>query len=442
MGSRLPPAAFFDRPAKKLSLAQAATLAGVVRSPETYDPYDNKKAAIARRNLVLSKMEELGYVSSELVTTAMANKMKLRKAAGTEYPAPYFVDYVERLIKFDPRFKDLGKSWQDRENRLFTGGLKIYTTVNLGMQQAAEDTVNSILSEPSDPHASLVSVEPETGEVKAMVGGRDWFAKKKQDPFAKFNLAIQAEPNLGREKIDGQWVKKAPGTGRQAGSAFKPFALAAALMNGVSLANTYESEACMSFPGANAGGTWNVCNYSGEGYKGRLPLLEATVSSVNVVFAQVIIEVGAQAAVDLAADMGIRTPLLPVASSVLGSNEVNPLGMATAYATFAANGLRHDPVAITKITDGNGKVLYEDATESEQVMPAAVAYLTTTALQQVVARRNGHRGRRRGTICRRQDRHRSGVSRRMVRRLRAEPRHGRLGGLPGGGDRDEDVVRR
>ncbi len=381
--------AFFGKPAKKLSLAQAATLAGVVRSPETYDPYDNRKDALARRDLVLTKMEQLGYADAEHVAAAKANEMKLHKAAGAEYPAPYFVDYVERLVKFDPRFKELGKSWRDRENLLFTGGLKIHTTIDLEMQRAAEETVNSILSEPSDPHASLVTIEPDTGQVKAMVGGRDWFAKRKQDPFAKFNLAIQAEPDLGKEKVDGQWVRKAPGTGRQAGSAFKPFALAAALDDGISLGNTYDSQACMSFPGANAGGTWNVCNYADESFKGRLPLLEATVHSVNVVFAQIIIQVGAPAVVELAADMGIRTPLLAVASAVLGSNEVNPLGMASAYATLAANGQRHDPVAITKITDANGKVLYEDETEAEQVMPPAVAYLTTTALQQVVARGTG-----------------------------------------------------
>ena len=381
--------AFFNKPAKKLSLAQSALLAGVIRSPGAYDPFGHRKVATARRNLVLAKMEELGYADAEHVEQAQNNKIKLKRAPEGEYEAPYFVDYVRRLIQYDPRFKDLGEDWKARENLLYTGGLKIYTTVDLEMQRAAEETVSGVLTEPSDPHASLVSIEPDTGHVKAMVGGRDWFAKGKDDPFAKFNLAIQAEPDLGREKIDKTWVKKAPGTGRQAGSAFKPFALAAALADGMSLSNTFDSQACMIFPGANAGGDWTVCNYAGESFAGRLPLLEATVHSVNVVFAQVMIAVGPPAVVDLAAAMGIRTPLLAVASAVLGSNEVNPLGMADAFATFAANGIQHDPVAITKIVDANGKILYEDNSESTEVMDPAVAYLTTTALEQVVARGTG-----------------------------------------------------
>ncbi|MBK5228971.1 MAG: transglycosylase domain-containing protein, partial [Actinobacteria bacterium] len=381
--------AFFNKPAKKLSLAQSALLAGVIRSPGAYNPFGRKKVATARRNLVLAKMEELGYADAEHVDQAQNSKIKLTRAPAGEYEAPYFVDYVRRLIQYDPRFKDLGGDWKDRENLLYTGGLKIYTTVNLEMQRAAEEAVAGKLTEPSDPHASLVSIEPDSGHVKAMVGGRDWFAKGKEDPFAKFNLAIQAEPDLGREKIDGVWVKKAPGTGRQAGSAFKPFALAAALADGMSLSNTFDSRACMVFPGANAGGDWNVCNYAGESFAGRLPLLEATVHSVNVVFAQVVIAVGAPAVVELAAAMGIHTPLAAVPSAVLGSNEVNPLGMADAFATFAANGIQHDPVAITKIVDANGKILYEDSSESTEVMDPAVAYLTTTALEQVVARGTG-----------------------------------------------------
>ncbi|MPZ70609.1 MAG: PASTA domain-containing protein, partial [Actinobacteria bacterium] len=134
-----------------------------------------------------------------------------------------------------------------------------------------------------------------------------------------------------------------------------------------------------------------VCNYSGEGHVGRLPLLEATVNSVNVVFAQVMIAVTAGPVVELAADMGIGTPLSADNAAVLGAVDVNPLGMATVYATFAANGKKHDPVAITEIVDANGKVVYKDKSKSEQVMKPAAAYLTTTALQQVVARGTGTR---------------------------------------------------
>ncbi len=381
--------AYFNKPAKKLSLSQAALLAGVIRSPNTYDPFDDKELATDRRNLVLTRMEEQGYADAAEVAAAKERKINLKRAPEGTYPAPYFIDYVKRLIMYDPRFKALGKDWEEREDLLYTGGLRIETTIDLDMQRAAEETVNSILSEPGDPHASLVSITPGTGEVRAMVGGRDWFAKRKQDPFAKLNLAIQAEPNLGREEVGDTIVKKAPGTGRQAGSSFKPFALAAALADGMSLSNTFESQGCMVFPNANAGGDWNVCNYSGEGHTGRLPLLDATVNSVNVVYAQVMLEVGAEKVVELATNMGISTPLYPNNAVVLGAVDVNPLGMADAYATFAANGEQHDPVAILKIVDSKGKVIYQDKSESEQVMEPAVAYLTTTALQQVVTRGTG-----------------------------------------------------
>ena len=374
---------YFNKPARRLSLSQAATLAGLIQSPEDYNPYRDKEAALQRRDLVLRKMQEVGFASVDEVSKALGAKLKLQKAQRKDvYAAPYFVDYVRRLITFDPRFKFLGKSPQKREQQLLTGGLRVYTTVNLDMQEAAEEAVRMVLDEPDDPHAALVAIDPSTGHVRAMVGGRDWFAKKKEDRFAKLNLAIQGEPGLGKEGT-------APGTGRQAGSAFKPFALAAALENGASLSEVYEgggaSGGCKDFPVSPA---WRVCNYEGAAY-GSMSLLEATVKSVNVVYAELILETGAEAVVELAAEMGISTPLLSVNSAALGTNEVNPLGMASGYATLAANGLHHPPVAITKIVDANGKVVYEDRSKAEQVLDPAAAYLVTSALQQVIQRGTG-----------------------------------------------------
>jgi penicillin-binding protein 1A len=244
----------------------------------------------------------------------------------------------------------------------------------------------------------LVAIHPETGEVRAMVGGRDWFAGPKKDPFAKLNLAIQAEPGLGRIKIPGTKNKyeiRAPGTGRQAGSAFKPFALAAAIQEGVSLSKRYKAEACMTFPGADNGGPWKVCNYESSDFGAQLPLLEATVFSVNVVYAQLILDIGEENVVDVADDMGINTTLPIEPSVALGSGAVNPLGMTSAYSTFATNGMHHPPFGITKIVDSNGKVLYDsddDATiEPTQAIEPAVAYITTSALEQVIQRGTGTR---------------------------------------------------
>ena len=386
---------YFGKPASKLSLGEAATIAGIIRSPETYDPYENPRQARDRRDLVLAQMEELGWASPNKVAKTTRKGLGLQEEVTTgEYPAPYFIDYVKRLVTYDPRFKAVGETVSDRTNRLFQGGLEIYTTVDMDAQAAAENAVNGILPNETDPAASLVAIEPDTGYVKALVGGDDWFATRKEDPYAKLNLAILAEPDLGCTNIAGtdECANRAPGTGRQAGSAFKPFALAAALENGVPLSKSYKAGACMSFPGADAGSDWKVCNYEGGDFGSELSLLEATVNSVNVVYAQLILEVGEQEVVDVADAMGINIPLLAVPSAALGTNVVNPLGMASGYATFATNGIHNPPVAITRIVDTTtGKTIYKDETEGERAIDAGVAYLATTALEAVIERGTGTR---------------------------------------------------
>ena len=378
---------YFGRGAKSLKLHQAALLAGIIKSPQDYSPFRNKKRAKARRNLVLAKMKDLGWVEPERADRAAQKPLGLQKQEDTtRYVAPYFVDYVKRMIKWDPRFVAVGKSASQREKRLFTGGLKIYTTVDLNMQDAAEDAVRSVLPYPNDPHAALVALDPRTGHVRAMVGGRDYFAKKRKDRFAKLNLAIVAEPDLGpkaRDPVLGAKIKRAPGTGRQAGSAFKPFALAAALTRGTSLSETFKASGSMEFPGADNGDPWRVQNYEGSEF-GTVTLLEATISSINVVYAQLILDVGPENVVETARAMGIRTPLLAVPSAVLGANPVNALGMASAYGTFATYGVHNPPVAIRKIVDRDGKVIYEDESIGDRAIGPGVAYLATSAMQSVI----------------------------------------------------------
>ena len=384
---------YFGKTAKQLNLAQAAVIAGVIRAPEDYDPYDKGKAATERRDVVLNKMAELGWVSEDRAERAKNEKLKLRKVEKEDrYPAPYFMDYVQRLITYDPRFEALGENIRQRQKNLFQGGLRIHTTVDLDMQAAAEEAVKSVLPYNTDPSASLVAIDPTTGHVKALVGGRDFFASKKVDPRAKLNLAIANEPNLGRvdNAVTGKTEVRAPGTGRQAGSAFKVFALAAAIEEGIPLSKTYKAGSEVVFPGLGENGTdYTVQNYEGGDFGSQLSLLEATVFSVNVVYAQLVIDdIGEETVVDVAERMGISSynDLLPVPSAVLGTNEVNPLDMASAYGTLAANGVWNPPVAITRITGPDGEVLYKDETESEEALEPAVAYLTTSALQQVIER--------------------------------------------------------
>ncbi len=386
---------YFGKTARKLSLAQAAMIAGVIRAPGEYDPYDNPKAARQRRNVVLAKMAEIGFARSKKARTAAKSKMKLQEVQKKDrYAAPYFMDYVQRLITYDPRFKALGDNVKQRQNQLFQGGLRIHTTVDLEMQAAAEQALKTVLPYESDPSGSLVAIDPKTGHVKAMVGGRDYFAPRKVDPYAKLNLAILNEPNLGRVKnTDGKTENRAPGTGRQAGSAFKVFALAAGIENGIPLSKTYKAGSEVVFPGLGENGTpYTVQNYEGGSFGSNLSLLEATVNSVNVVYAQLVIDdVGEEAVVDVAERMGITSynPLLAVPSAVLGTNEVNPLDMASAYGTLAANGTHRPPVAITKITDATGEVIYQDKSEAEEAISPAVAAITTSALEQVIQRGTG-----------------------------------------------------
>ena len=389
---------YFGRSVNGLTLPQAAMLAGLIQSPEEYDPYDQLKAARERRDLVLSQMEGLGWATSDQVAKAKASKIKLQKVAKKDrYPAAYFMDYVQRLITYDPRFAAVGETRQQRVKRLFQGGLRIHTTVDMKMQAAAEDAAKSVLPYETDPAASLVAIDPKTGYVKALVGGRDYFASPKKDPRAKLNLAILNEPGLGRVRDvevpvpdDRDMESRAPGTGRQAGSAFKVFALAAAIEEGISLSKTYKANSEVVFPGLGENGTdYTVENYEGGSFGNSLSLLEATVNSVNVVYAQLVIDdIGEEAVTDVAERMGISgyDPLLAVPSAVLGTNVVNPLDMASAYGTLAANGTHRPPVAITKITTADGEVIYKDETKPEEVLEPAVAYLATSALEQVIQR--------------------------------------------------------
>jgi penicillin-binding protein 1A len=383
---------YFGRNARSLNLAQGALLAALIRSPDTYDPFKHRARARERRNLVLEKMRELAWADSGKIDKAIRSKVKLHRTEDTtRYPAPYFLDYLQRLIKYDPRFDNLGKTSAQREKLLFTGGLRIYTTVDLEMQAAADAAVDQVLAYPGDPHGALVAIEPSTGHIRAMVGGRDYFATRKENRFAKLNLATVAEPGLGPKSYDpvtGKRIAKAPGTGRQAGSAFKPFALAAGLRQGISLSDTYKASGEMKFPGADNGATWTVQNYEGSEF-GTVSLLEATISSINVVYAQLILDVGPEAVTTLADAMGINTSLLAVPSAVLGANPVNALGMASAYSTFATNGHYHPPVAITRILDAEGKEIYRANPKPQEVLEPGISFLVTQALQKVITSGTG-----------------------------------------------------
>jgi penicillin-binding protein 1A len=361
---------FYSKPAWELNLAESALLAGLIAGPARYDPLDDRARARERRDLVLRRMLDLGMISPRRYDRAASTTLGLDpKPEREQYQAAYFVDYVKRLILDNPRF---GTPTQ-RYNFLFKGGLRIYTTIDLEMQRLAEHAVEGVLSVSGDPHGALTAVDPRTGHIRAMVGGRNYF--NPQSRFAKVNLAT------------GQG-----GTGRQAGSAFKPFALVAALEQGILPSKVYQASSSRVFtqpPCGSPEDPWNVQNYEGSGY-GSMTMESATINSVNVVYAQIIEEVGPANVVDVARRMGIRSPLRPYCSSVLGTNEVNSLEMASAFGTLAMNGRRVRPIAIQRIEDSEGKTVYEPRVVRRQVINPQVAWIATQILRKVVLSGTGY----------------------------------------------------
>src|SRR6266550_9137255 len=217
----------------------------------------------------------------------------------------------------------------------------------------------------TDPSGAVVVLDPRTGFVRALVGGRDFFGS---EPEAKFDLATQGM--------------------RQTGSSFKPFVLATALAQGISPQKVYEAPTSLTIPMPDGQEPWVVGNYEGEGGP-PVNLVDATVHSINTVYAQLIQEVGPQKAIDMARTLGIGGPLKPYPSAVLGSNEISVLDMASAYSTFAADGMHADPVFVTEVTRADGSVLYRRPSTLRRAVPTAVARGVTGILSQVVQRGTG-----------------------------------------------------
>lgn len=360
---------FFGRHAKEISVAQGALLAGLIKSPSRFDPYVDPEAGLARRNLVIQRMKEQGYLNEQQASAATRTKLGLQPARRVErYQAAYFVEYVKDLVQRDPRFEVLGKTIGERINALFKGGLRIQTTIDLRLQKIAEDASRKVLPYKRDPHNAFVALDSRTGAILAMVGGRDFFDPK--DPYAKFNLAVQSR--------------------RQPGSSFKTFTLVAALEEGIPLERVYRGGSVIRIP-LPTGETWTVHNYESLSFGSRLSLREATIKSVNVVYAQLVMQVGAKKVVEVARRMGITSRLTDFPSIAIGAQEVSPLEMASAYAPLANGGYAVPPVAITRITDSAGKVLYEWKQTPKRVLTPAVVALAVDALKDVILRGTGRR---------------------------------------------------
>ena len=354
---------FFGVEPDELDLGQASLLAGLIRSPSALDPFRFPEAATERRDLVLDAMVEVGAVSAEAADEVRDEPLGLRTPPPPEDdPNGWFLDEVRRRIINDDRFAAIGPTADDRVDALFTGGLRIHTTLDEDVQELAGEAVDTVLTEDDDPAAAVVVLEPGTGAVRALYGG-----PVEDRVAAGFSLATQ-----GR---------------RQPGSSFKPIVLAAALERGVSLDRVFPGGACASFAGVP---DWSdgVCNYANSSF-GPLTLREATVRSVNTVYARLGVELGPQAILAQATQLGITSELPPVHALALGAGEVTPFELAGAYAPFATLGVRHRPHLVDRITDAEGTVLWQHDDDGVEVIDPGVAHFVTRTLEEVVDRGTG-----------------------------------------------------
>lgn len=357
---------YFGKDAAEVDLAQSAFLAGIIRSPEDYDPHRVPEAAISRRNEVIDRMRELQRITEPEAVFARALPLGVVPLVDDRrYPAPFFVEKVKQFVFNDEAF---GATPSDRQRKLFQGGLTIETTLDPRWQVEAETALHGLLTDPSDPPGALVAADPLTGHVKAYASSQDFWGEL---PYAKFDLA-DARNDRGEPT-------------RPPGSSFKPFVLATALEQGIPVTKTYQGNSPRPLLGWAPPGLENFGNES----FGRLNLLEATVKSVNTIYAQLGLEVGPESVAEQATRQGITSKLASNPGIAIGGEPVTVEEMAGAYTAFAADGVRHPQVFVTRVTDRDGRVLVDNRPTASRVLSETSARTVTAALQQVVQRGTG-----------------------------------------------------
>ncbi len=390
---------FFGKKLDQVSVAEAAAMAVSIRNPSFYDPRKRPAEVLKRRNQIIDIMAEKEWITPAQAESAKQEPLGVIPHTPFRGPADHVVAEVKRRLLNDPGFAMLGDTNEARKRAIFGcpaddttceggGGLRIETSIDLDWQLQA----NKILEEwlpllPGDqnleackklfpdedpdflegysqshscaPTGALTMVDNHTGAVKVMASGLDF-------SFTQFDLAVQGRRNPG--------------------SSFKPFGLVAALESGVTLGNRYDAHSPQTFECpyvcSDKGKQWTV---GGHGIDGFITLDQATYQSINVVYAQVALDpkVGPEKIVEVAHKMGIRSPLTPVPSLVLGTSEVSTLEMASAYTNFATQGLWAEPYLISRIVDANGNVVYEHEPHQEQVIDQGVAAAALRPLRKV-----------------------------------------------------------
>jgi len=335
---------YFSKPVEKLSLGEMAMIAGMAPAPSVYSPLVNPDIAQQRRDIVLQRMVDAGFITDAERSQAMAAPIAV-KPSSPKYvnsPAPYFTSYVQQQL---PNLIS--------KEELEAGGLTVETTLNLKWQEQAQATVNRAIENYGPPdgfeQAALVSVDPRNGQIKAMVGGND-FSK------SQFNRATQAQ--------------------RQPGSTFKTFVYSTAIAAGFSPYKSY-------MDGKYVVDGYEPRNYN-KRYRGWVSMRDALISSLNIVAVKVLVDVGFDPVVEMAKKMGIQSNLLPAYSLALGSSEVNLLELTSAYGTLANKGNHVEAHGITRVFNRFGKLIYEAEFKPERAIDEDSAAIVTWMLEGAV----------------------------------------------------------
>ena len=336
---------YFSKPVDKLTLSEAAMIAGLPPAPSAYSPIVNLSAAKERRDVVLSRMVEAGYVSQGEADAAKAEPLKLKPATPKKLysDTPYFTSYIQQQL---PKYVS--------KEKLEEGGLTVDTTLNPKWQKAADqvilNAVNNYGPYEGFTQAALVAIDPKTGEIRAMVGGTDFNR-------SQFNRVTQAQ--------------------RQPGSSFKTFVYATAIAAGFSPNDGY-----LDAP-------YTVDGYKPENYSrkhsGWMSMRDALARSINVVAVKVLVDVGFEPTIKMAKDMGIKSKMIPAYSLALGSVEVNLLELTNGYATLANQGRHIEAHGIRRILDRQGNVIYDAKFAPKQVLDKGSAAITTWMLRGVIS---------------------------------------------------------
>ncbi|MEX2274774.1 MAG: transglycosylase domain-containing protein [Actinomycetota bacterium] len=352
---------YFDRPARKLTLGQAATLAGLIAAPERFDPIDRPNVSKRRRNVVLHEMEDAGWAGGKEIAKARKKVVHVTRGAGSTKPEdePFFVRYLVRdiLDVENDQYDVFGETFDQRAHTLFQGGLDIVTTFDPRWERFAQNAAQRHMDpRASYPDTAIATVDTETGAVRTLLSGK----------------------NYERDQVDTVT------TGHPTGSSFKPFTLFAAFRQNVPPSRTYSGQSPLKLPEWEGDNECGCVENAEGGSAGTMNLAAATAGSVNVIFAQLAIDVGSAAIVDAAHDLGVEGELPASPSITLGAGSTSPLEMASAYATWANEGVHCEPYAIQSVSRGED-TFYRNRPICERVMPEETANVITGMLRNVVS---------------------------------------------------------